>query len=50
MTEMSSGLRALEMQERQTWHRERAQREHVGAAVDRPRRRMFPSRAARRTA
>jgi hypothetical protein len=42
MSEMSAGLRALEMQERQAWHRERAFREHVGSAVEGgPRRRAW---------
>jgi hypothetical protein len=35
MTEMSAGLRALEMHERQAWHRERAHRELSGTVVDR---------------
>jgi hypothetical protein len=43
MTEMSAGIRALEMHERQVWHRERAQRENLGEIVD-----MAPRRKARR--
>ena len=34
MSEMSTGIRSLEMHERQEWHRARAQREHVGQSVD----------------
>ena len=50
MSEMTSGLRALEMHERQTWHRERAQRELTGVTVDPQRRRLFRSRTTRRAA
>jgi hypothetical protein len=47
MTEMSSGLRTVEMYERQAWHRARAQRELTGVAVDRPRRRLLRGRTGR---
>ena len=49
MTEMSAGLRALEMQERQAWHRERAYREN-GAVVDSGARRRSWRRTVRRAA
>lgn len=50
MTEMTAGLRALEMQERQAWHRARADREHNGSVVDgSPRRRVW-RRTVRRAA
>lgn len=49
MSEMSAGLRALEMQERQAWHRERAYRESGAAVVDGQRRRVW-RRTARRAA
>jgi hypothetical protein len=48
MSEMSAGLRALEMQERQAWHRARAQRENAGAVQDLGRRRW--RRVVRRAA
>lgn len=35
MSEMSSGMRSLEMHERQAWLRERALRENVGKVLDR---------------
>ncbi|HUR14881.1 MAG TPA: hypothetical protein VM097_10365 [Mycobacteriales bacterium] len=50
MSEMSAGLRALEMQERQAWHRERAYREHSGAVVDAGARRRAWRRTVRRAA
>jgi hypothetical protein len=50
MTEMSAGIRDLEMHERQAWHRERAHREQSGSVVDRlPRRRSW-RRVVRRAA
>lgn len=50
MSEMSAGIRSLEMQERQTWHRERAHREQVGQVVESgPRLRLF-RRTVRRAA
>ena len=48
MSEMSAGLRALEMHERQTWHRERALRESTGTVQDLERRRW--RRVVRRAA
>ena len=50
MTEMSAGLRALEMHERQTWHRERGHRESVGEIVDSAPRRRGWRRTVRRAA
>ena len=50
MTEMSSGLRFLEMQERQAWHRERASRERLGSVVDSAPRRRAWRRTVRRAA
>ena len=50
MSEMSAGLRALEMQERQVWHRERAYREHAGSVVDSAPRRRAWRRTVRRAA
>ena len=50
MSEMSAGLRALEIQERQAWHRERAQREHSGSVVDQQPRRRGWRRVVRRAA
>lgn len=50
MSEMSAGLRALEMQERQAWHRERAYRENGGAVVDSGARRRGWRRTVRRAA
>ncbi len=42
MSEMSAGIRALEMQERVAWHRERGHREQSGAVVEQlPRRRSW---------
>ena len=50
MSEMSAGIRALEMQERQAWHRERAHREQSGSVVDQlPRHRSW-RRVVRRAA
>ena len=48
MSEMSAGLRALEMQERQAWHRERAYREQSGSVVDSSPRRRAWRRTVRR--
>lgn len=50
MSEMSAGIRALEMQERQAWHRERAHRETSGAVVDSGARRRTWRRTVRRAA
>ena len=50
MSEMSAGLRSLEMLERQAWHRERAHRENLGAVVDGGPRRRTWRRSARRAA
>jgi hypothetical protein len=50
MSEMSAGLRALEMQERQAWHRERAYRERSGEVVGGVPRRKAWRRAVRRAA
>ena len=50
MTEMSPGLRALEMHERQVWHRERAHRETTGEIVDSAPRRKAWRRTVRRAA
>jgi hypothetical protein len=47
MSEMSVGLRALEMHERETFHHERARRELLGTVVDRPARRGLLRRTAR---
>lgn len=47
MSELSSGLWALEIHERQAFHRERAQRERGVVALDRPRRRLFRTRVTR---
>ena len=49
MSEMSSGIRALEMRERQTWQRQRAQRELVGEVLENPPRRRL-ARWGRRAA
>jgi hypothetical protein len=50
MTEFSAALRALEMQERQAWHRERAHREQFGEVVDGTTRRRGWRRVVRRAA
>jgi len=50
MSEMSSGIRALEMRERQSWHRQRAQRELVGEVLENAPRRGLLRRAPRRAA
>ena len=50
MTEFSSGLRVLEMHERQAWHRERADRELHGSVVDHEPRRRVWRRVVRRAA
>jgi hypothetical protein len=50
MSEMSAGLRSLEMLERQAWHRERAYRENHGSAVDSGPRRRSWRRTVRRAA
>jgi hypothetical protein len=50
MSEMSAGLRALEMQERQAWQRERAHRERAGEIVDSAPRRKAWRRTVRRAA
>ncbi|MGB8651294.1 MAG: hypothetical protein WCD35_11595 [Mycobacteriales bacterium] len=50
MSEMTSGLRALEMDERQATLRARARRELDGVVLDSTRRRLFRSRTARRAA
>jgi hypothetical protein len=47
MSEVSSGLRALEMQELQAWHRERARRENLGVMGERPRKRLLGRRGGR---
>jgi hypothetical protein len=50
MSEMSAGIRALEMHERQTWQRERAHRELVGQVTESgPRLKLF-RRTTRRAA
>jgi hypothetical protein len=50
MSEMTAGLRMLEMHERQTFHHDRARRERVGAVVDRPALRGLLRRTTRRAA
>jgi len=50
MTEMSSGIRALEMRERQSYQRQRAQRELVGEVLENGRRRGLFRRTPRREA
>jgi hypothetical protein len=50
MSEISAGLRDLEMHERQAWHRERAHRELSGTVVDHEPRRRSWRRIVRRAA
>jgi hypothetical protein len=50
MSEMSAGLRVLEMHERQAWHRERAHREQSGTVLDHEPRRLSWRRVVRRAA
>jgi hypothetical protein len=50
MSEMSAGIRSLEMHERQAWHRERAYRENAGSVVDSGARRRAWRRTVRRAA
>lgn len=50
MTEMSSEIRFLEMQERQAWQRERGHRERFGSVVDSTPRRRAWRRTVRRAA
>lgn len=47
MSEVSPGLRALEMRELQAWHRERGRRESLGVTWERPRRRLLGRRGDR---
>ena len=47
MSEMSAGIRFLEMHERQTYYRDRAKRERGAGPVGESRRRLFRTRVSR---